>query len=123
MDQLRCLRVFSQVVAQGSFAGAARTLDLAPAVVTRCVAELEAHRPAIAAQARAAVAEGRIVTLVLFTPDARPHWHGFGADGIWRQQGGLFGRAERSAAIFRLWRPAARVDHEIARLCRLRATG
>lgn len=43
MDQLRCLRVFSQVVAQGSFAGAARTLDLAPAVVTRCVAELEAH--------------------------------------------------------------------------------
>jgi DNA-binding transcriptional LysR family regulator len=35
--------VFSQVVAQGSFAGAARTLDLAPAVVTRCVAELEAH--------------------------------------------------------------------------------
>ena len=74
-------------------------------------------------QARAAVAEGRIVTLVLFTPDARPHWHGFGADGIWRQQGGLFGRAERSAAIFRLWRPAARVDHEIARLCRLRATG
>jgi DNA-binding transcriptional LysR family regulator len=43
MDQLRCLRVFSQVVSQGSFAGAARTLDLAPAVVTRCVAELEAH--------------------------------------------------------------------------------
>ncbi len=43
MDQLRCMRVFTQVVAQGSFAGAARTLDLAPAVVTRCVAELEAH--------------------------------------------------------------------------------
>lgn len=43
MDQLRCLRVFNQVVSQGSFAGAARALDLAPAVVTRCVAELEAH--------------------------------------------------------------------------------
>lgn len=43
MDQLRCLRVFNQVVSQGSFASAARTLDLAPAVVTRCVAELEAH--------------------------------------------------------------------------------
>jgi DNA-binding transcriptional LysR family regulator len=43
MDQLRCLRVFSQVVLQGSFAGAARALDLPPAVVTRCVAELEAH--------------------------------------------------------------------------------
>jgi DNA-binding transcriptional LysR family regulator len=43
MDQIRCLRVFDQVVSQGSFAGAARALDLAPAVVTRCVAELEAH--------------------------------------------------------------------------------
>ena len=74
------------------------------------------------ARARAAVAQGRIVTLVLFTPDARPHWLGFGADGVWRQQGGLFGPAERSEAAFRLWRRADRVDHEIARLCRLRAT-
>lgn len=41
MDQLRCLRVFAQVVADGSFAGAARTLDLAPAVVTRAVSDLE----------------------------------------------------------------------------------
>jgi DNA-binding transcriptional LysR family regulator len=43
MDQLRALRVFSSVVASGSFAGAARALDLAPAVVTRTIAELEAH--------------------------------------------------------------------------------
>lgn len=43
MDQLRSLRVFTQVIADGSFAGAARTLDLAPAVVTRAVAELEDH--------------------------------------------------------------------------------
>lgn len=43
MDQLRSLRVFEQVVSQGSFAAAARALDLAPAVVTRCVAELEDH--------------------------------------------------------------------------------
>lgn len=41
MDQLRSLRVFVQVVAQGSFAQAARTLDLAPAVVTRAVSDLE----------------------------------------------------------------------------------
>ena len=39
MDQLRALRVFTQVIAEGSFAGAARLLDLAPAVVTRAVAE------------------------------------------------------------------------------------
>lgn len=43
MDQLRSLRVFAQVVAEGSFAGAARTLDLAPAVVTRAVSDLEEH--------------------------------------------------------------------------------
>lgn len=43
MDQLRAMRVFSQVITQGSFAGAARALDMAPAVVTRTVAELEAH--------------------------------------------------------------------------------
>lgn len=43
MDQLRSLRVFDRVIAERSFAGAARALDLAPAVVTRAVAELEAH--------------------------------------------------------------------------------
>lgn len=43
MDQLRALRIFSKVVAEGSFAAAARSLDLAPAVVTRAVADLEQH--------------------------------------------------------------------------------
>ena len=43
MDQLRALRVFVQVVNSGSFAGAARALQLAPSVVTRSVAELETH--------------------------------------------------------------------------------
>jgi DNA-binding transcriptional LysR family regulator len=43
MDQLRSLRVFVRVIDEGSFAGAARRLDLAPAVVTRVVAELEQH--------------------------------------------------------------------------------
>ena len=43
MDQLRAMRVFARVIDEGSFAGAARALDLAPAVVTRLVAELEDH--------------------------------------------------------------------------------
>jgi DNA-binding transcriptional LysR family regulator len=43
MDQLRSLRVFVRVIDEGSFAGAARVLDMAPAVVTRVVAELEQH--------------------------------------------------------------------------------
>ena len=43
MDQLRAMRVYSTVVEVGSFTKAADKLDLAPAVVTRLVAELEQH--------------------------------------------------------------------------------
>ncbi len=43
MDQLRSLRIFAQVVTAGSFAGAARALDMAPAGVTRAIADLETH--------------------------------------------------------------------------------
>lgn len=43
MDQLRALRIFTQVVAAGSLAGAARAMDLAPSVVTRAIADLERH--------------------------------------------------------------------------------
>lgn len=43
MDQVKAMRVFTRVIDEGSLAGAARALDLAPAVVTRLVAELEEH--------------------------------------------------------------------------------
>ena len=43
MDQLRAMRVFARVANEVSFAAASRALDLAPALVTRVVAELEAH--------------------------------------------------------------------------------
>lgn len=43
MDRLQSMRVFEQVVAEGGFAAAARKLDLAPAVVTRLVGDLERH--------------------------------------------------------------------------------
>ncbi len=43
MDLLRALKVFIHVIDDHSFAAAARSLDLAPAVVTRLVAELEEH--------------------------------------------------------------------------------
>ena len=43
MDQLRSMRVFARVIDEGSFARAARELNLAPAVVTRLVADLEEH--------------------------------------------------------------------------------
>lgn len=43
MDQFRAMKVFARVVDEGGFAKAARALDMAPPVVTRMVAELEAH--------------------------------------------------------------------------------
>ncbi len=43
MDRLHSMRVFSRVIEEGSFAGAARSLNLSPAVVTRLVADLEEH--------------------------------------------------------------------------------
>ena len=43
MDRLHSMRVFARVIERGSFAGAARELNLSPAVVTRLVADLEEH--------------------------------------------------------------------------------
>lgn len=43
MDRLLSMRVFQRVVDEGGFAAAARSLELSPAVVTRLVADLEAH--------------------------------------------------------------------------------
>lgn len=43
MDLLKAMRVFVSVTDEASFAGAARALDLAPAIVTRQIAQLEAR--------------------------------------------------------------------------------
>ena len=43
MDRLMSMRVFQKVIDEGGFAAAARALDMSPAVVTRLVADLEAH--------------------------------------------------------------------------------
>lgn len=43
MDRLQSMRVFQQVVDDGSFAAAARKFDLSAAVVTRLVGDLESH--------------------------------------------------------------------------------
>lgn len=43
MDRLQSMRVFQAVVDEGGFAAASRKLDLAPAVVTRLVVDLEKH--------------------------------------------------------------------------------
>lgn len=43
MDRLLSMRVFERVVDEGGLAAAARALDLSPPVVTRLMADLEAH--------------------------------------------------------------------------------
>jgi len=43
VNELKAMRTFAQVADSGSFVGASRTLDMAPAVVTRVIAELEQH--------------------------------------------------------------------------------
>lgn len=43
MDQFKAMRTFVRVIDEGSFAAAARALEIAPAVATRTIAELEAH--------------------------------------------------------------------------------
>jgi DNA-binding transcriptional LysR family regulator len=43
MDQLKAMRVFARVIDEEGFSAAARAMDLAPAVVTRLVADLESH--------------------------------------------------------------------------------
>ena len=43
MDLLKAMRAFVGVIDEGSFAAASRALDLAPAIVTRLIAQLEQH--------------------------------------------------------------------------------
>lgn len=43
MDRLQSMKVFQRVADEGSFAAAARALDLSPAAVTRFVSDLETH--------------------------------------------------------------------------------
>lgn len=72
------------------------------------------------ATAEAAAARGEIVTLLLLSPDARPHWMQFRPEGYWEQTGGLFGPADRREPRFRLWSFKARVRQETARIAALR---
>lgn len=48
-------------------------------------------------QAVRAVAAGQIVTVLSLSPGWRPHWHRFDPAGFWVQNGGLWGKSERTA--------------------------
>ncbi len=74
-------------------------------------------------EARARVARGETVSLFLFSPTTRFHKVRMSPDGVWEQVGGVFGRSERNAPLFRLIGFRARVNQEIRRVAALRAIG
>ncbi|MEX0369434.1 MAG: glycosyltransferase family 2 protein [Tateyamaria sp.] len=73
-------------------------------------------RKAAAEQAR----KGAIVTLFLFSPTALYHRVRFHPDGYWEQRGGLFGRSNRDAPLFRTFTFQERVAMETERVSRQR---
>lgn len=78
------------------------------------------NRSTVLARAAAARAKGQVVTVVLLSPGWRRHVLRFAAPGIWLQEGGLWGRAERSDPPPLRVRFARRVAMIAARAARLR---
>ena len=71
-------------------------------------------------EARAAVIAGETATVLSLSPTALYHTLRFGEDGIWRQIGGQYGRAERSGPLFRLATLKRRIALEGRRLSKFR---
>ncbi|QFS84535.1 Putative glycosyltransferase EpsH [Roseivivax sp. THAF40] len=71
-------------------------------------------------EAQRAVKAGDTVTRLCLSPTTLYHRMRFRPDGVWVQDGGLFGRSDRDGPVFR-WRTfAGRVNEEAARLRRFR---
>jgi len=73
------------------------------------------NRADLRAAAQRAVAGGAVVTVLCLSPGARRH-HSYFARGIWWQDGGLFGRSDRSGPLWRWQRLATRAASEADRL-------
>lgn len=69
------------------------------------------------------VVAGDIVTVFLFSPSALYHKVRFTPDGFWEQTGGLFGRSDRHAPLFRVFSFSERVNMEKRRLAGQRLLG
>lgn len=72
------------------------------------------------AEAAERVAHGGIETVLILSRTALFHSVSFNAQGVWVQKGGLYGRSDRDAPLFRLMTFARRAAHEKARVARLR---
>ena len=75
---------------------------------------------ALHAQAKAALAQGQIVTVICLTPGLRRHKMQFLPQGYWWQSGGVWGRSDRDTSALK-WRGlAARVRVEATRIAAYR---
>ena len=89
----------------------------------RLIAGRSWQRARLLTRAKAALDQGAVVTVFCLHPSPRAHQMRFDPAGYWIQEGGLFGRSDRSAPWFRLWRFSSRVAAERARLAGQRPLG
>lgn len=73
-------------------------------------------RKSLRKQAENAVSQGNIVTVICLSPTIRAHRVEFDAAGFWLQQGGIWGRADRSDPRIIWGRFSHRIAQEIARI-------
>lgn len=74
----------------------------------------------IYAQANALVAEGRRVSILLFSFSSLYHNSYFDSAGYWVQRGGQFGRSVRHGPLVQFWTSKSRIRHEVARNSNIR---
>ncbi len=64
--------------------------------------------------------QDRVASVFRFSPTALYHRVRYAPDGYWEQTGGLFGRSERGAPVFRVTSFAARLQDEVERVAKAR---
>lgn len=74
------------------------------------------HLEKLTESARGERAAGRVVTMIALSPTILRHRVRFDSDGVWKQTGGMFGRADRQESALRFWNFASRVNREVDRI-------
>lgn len=130
-DVARLMRTLEDGLAEGALRPLAKLAPIGPPTLPflrfpagprpgRVLAGRPWQAQRLRARAAAALAAGEIVTLFLFSPDARPHQMCFTDAGIWEQTGGLWGRAGPGGPRLHPGSFAARLARETERLAGLR---
>ncbi|WP_299746463.1 glycosyltransferase [uncultured Tateyamaria sp.] len=74
------------------------------------------QRERLRTEAARRVEQGEIVSLFLFSPTTLRHRVRFDPAGFWEQSGGLFGKSNRNAPVFRMFSFGERVAAETSRI-------